>query len=42
MNFEHENQLVKSVFDTCNFSNVLFSAADEKALRVALEELEAR
>ena len=42
MNFEHENQLVKSAFDTCNFSNVLFSAADEKALRVALEELEAR
>ena len=42
MNFEHENQLVKSAFDTCNFSNVLFSAADEKSLRVALEELEAR
>jgi hypothetical protein len=42
MTFEHENQLVKGAFEHCNFASVEMSAADEKALRVALEHLESR
>jgi hypothetical protein len=40
MNFEHENQLLKGAFEHSNFASVEMSAADEKALRVALEDLE--
>ena len=35
--FEHENQLIKGGATHSNFSNVLWSCADEKALGVALE-----
>ena len=34
--FEHENQLIKGGASHSNFVNVLWSAADEKALKVAL------
>ena len=34
--FEHENQLFKGGASNSNFVNVLWSAADEKALKVAL------
>ena len=34
--FEHENQLFKGGASHSNFANVLWSAADEKALKVAL------
>ena len=35
--FEHENQLFKGCASHSNFANVLWSAADGKALSVALE-----
>ena len=36
MSFEHENQLTKAGASHSNFANVLWSAADHKALSVAL------
>ena len=37
MMFEHENQLTKGGVSHSNYLNVLWSAADHKALTVALE-----
>jgi hypothetical protein len=40
--FEHENQLFKGGASHSNFANVLWSAADEKALKVALHAKKAQ
>ena len=42
MAFEHENQLIKGGVTHSNFANPCLSAADRKALWVALQEVEKR
>jgi hypothetical protein len=39
--FEHENQYTKRAVSHSNFANVCWSAAEAKALRVAIEAIEA-